>query len=186
MKKLVQKLGLGEYLLVVLFGLALLAARFTGWSFGLGAGKNFWAFFSEMITFLPLMFILIGLIDVWTPKEKIEKHIGPGSGFKGTVWIILLAMLQAGPLYGAFPVAYLLWKKGCSIKNIFIYLGAFSTLKIPMLTFEIGFLGLKFSLLRSLFTLPVFIGIGYLMESYLRGRNFKIINPGDSDHAQGD
>ncbi len=185
MKKLVQKLGLGEYLLVVLFGLALLAARFTGWSFGLGAGKNFWAFFSEMITFLPLMFILIGLIDVWTPKEKIEKHIGPGSGFKGTVWIILLAMLQAGPLYGAFPVAYLLWKKGCSIKNIFIYLGAFSTLKIPMLTFEIGFLGLKFSLLRSLLTLPVFIGIGYLMESYLRGRNFKIINPGDSDHAQG-
>jgi hypothetical protein len=54
--------------------------------------------------------------------------------------VILLAMLQAGPLYGAFPVAYLLWKKGASIKNIFIYLGAFSTLKILMLTFEIGFL----------------------------------------------
>jgi uncharacterized membrane protein YraQ (UPF0718 family) len=177
-KNILQKLGLGEYLLVVLFGLALLLSRFTGWSFGLGAGKNFWAFFSEMIAFLPLMFILIGLIDVWTPKGKIERHIGAESGLMGTVWIILLAMLQAGPLYGAFPVAYLLWNKGCSIKNIFIYLGAFSTLKIPMLTFEIGFLGLKFSLLRTLFTLPMFIGIGYIMEAYLRGGGFEINNPG--------
>lgn len=178
MKKVIEKLGLGEYLLVVLFGLALLVSRLTGWSFGLGAGKNFWAFITEMIAFLPLMFILIGLIDVWTPKEKIERHIGPGSGVMGTIWIILLAMLQAGPLYGAFPVAYILWKKGCSIRNIFIYLGAFSTLKLPMLTFEIGFLGLRFSLLRTLFTLPVFIGIGYIMEWYLRGRTFGINNPG--------
>jgi uncharacterized membrane protein YraQ (UPF0718 family) len=178
-KKTIQKLGLGEYLLVVLFGLAVLISRFTGWSFGLGAGKNFWAFFSELIAFLPLMFILIGLIDVWTPKEKIEKHIGPDSGFKGTVWIVLLAMLQAGPLYGAFPVAYLLWKKGCSIRNIFIYLGAFSTMKIPMLTFEIGFLGMKFSLLRTLFTLPVFIGIGYIMETYLNRNKFEMNNPGE-------
>jgi uncharacterized membrane protein YraQ (UPF0718 family) len=176
-KKIFTKIGLGEYLLVILFGLALLVSRFTGWSFGLGAGKNFWAFFSEMITFLPLMFILIGLIDVWTPKKKIEKHIGSGSGIMGTVWIILLAMLQAGPLYGAFPVAYLLWKKGCSIKNVFIYLGAFSTLKIPMLTFEIGFLGLKFSLLRTLFTLPAFIGIGYIMEWIHHGKNFSIAAP---------
>lgn len=178
MKKLIQEIGLGEYLLAMLFGLALLISRFAGWSFGLGAGKNFWTFFSEMITFLPLMFILIGLIDVWVPKEKVERHIGPGSAFKGTFWIVMLAMLQAGPLYGAFPVAYLLWKKGCSIKNIFIYLGAFSTLKIPMLTFEIGFLGLKFSLLRTLFTLPVFIGIGYIMEAYLKGWHFEINNPG--------
>jgi uncharacterized membrane protein YraQ (UPF0718 family) len=177
-KKLLIKIGLSEYLLVILFGLALLISRFTGWSFGLGAGKTFWMFFSEMITFLPLMFVLIGLIDVWMPKEQIERHIGPGSGIMGSVWIILLAMLQAGPLYGAFPVAYLLWKKGCSIKNIFIYLGAFSTLKIPMLTFEIGFLGIKFSLLRSLFTLPVFIGIGYIMEAYLRNKKYEINDPG--------
>ncbi len=177
MRKLIQKIGLGEYLLVVMFGLVLLISRFTGWSLGLGAGKNFWSFFSEMIAFLPLMFILIGLVDVWVPNNKIEKHIGPGSGIMGTFWIVLLAMLQAGPLYGAFPVAYLLSKKGCSIKNVFIYLGAFSTLKIPMLAFEIGFLGFKFSLLRTLFTLPVFIGIGYIMEWYFKDREFTIDLP---------
>ncbi|URA11039.1 hypothetical protein [Thermospira aquatica] len=50
------------------------------------------------------------------------------------------------------------------MKNVFIYLGAFSAYKIPMLTFEIAFLGIKFSFLRTLFSLPVFIAIGYLMD----------------------
>ncbi|MCK7529669.1 MAG: hypothetical protein MZV63_00695 [Marinilabiliales bacterium] len=63
------------------------------------------------------MFILIGLFDVWVPREKIEKHIGKESGWKGTGLVILLATLQAGPLYGAFPFAYILWKKGCSIQE---------------------------------------------------------------------
>lgn len=139
--------------------------------------SNFWMFLKEMLMFLPFMFILIGLLDVWLPKEKVEKHIDRESGLKGMFVVIMLAMLQAGPLYGAFPVAYLLWKKGSSIRNIFIYLGAFSTLKLPMLTFEIGFLGLKFSLLRTLFTLPLFIVIGYIMEVYLQNKEFKMHHP---------
>lgn len=45
-------------------------------------------------------------------------------------------------------------------------IGAFSTAKIPMILFEIGFLGLKFSLLRILITIPVFILIGIIMGKY--------------------
>ncbi len=136
--------------------------------------KNLLLFLKEMIVFLPFMFILIGLADVWISKEKVEKHIGENSGIKGTIYVILLSMLQAGPLYGAFPVTYLLWKKGASIRNIFIYLGAFSTLKIPMLMFEVGFLGLKFSLIRTLVTLPIIILIAILMEKYLKNKDFRV------------
>jgi len=145
---------------------------------GIAIGKNFGMFFLEMIMILPLMFVLVGLFDVWVPRQKIERHVGEGSGAWGTLWIILLAMLQAGPLYAAFPVTALLWKKGCSVRNIFVYLGAFTTLKIPMLAFEIGFLGLKFSLLRSLFSLPIFIAIGYLLAWHLKNRQFAVKEPG--------
>lgn len=62
---------------------------------------------------------------------------------KGIFLVILLAMLQAGPLYGAFPVAHVLYKKGASIRNIFVYLGAFSSIKLPMLGIEIGYLEIK-------------------------------------------
>ena len=166
-----------QYGLILLFAIFILISRMKPIPSGMEIGKNFLMFFREMILFLPLMFILIGLFDVWIPREKIVRHVGQGSGFKGIIWVVLLAMLQAGPLYGAFPVAALLWKKGCSIRNVFIYLGAFSTLKIPMLAFEIGFLGLKFSLLRTLFTLPVFIGIGYLLAVYLKNKNFEVTQP---------
>lgn len=161
------------FVFLILIGLSYLFDFAAGEKISL----NFWMFFKEMILFLPLMFILIGLFDVWVPREKIEKHIGKESGWKGTGLVILLATLQAGPLYGAFPFAYILWKKGCSIRNVFIYLGAFSTIKIPMLTFEIGFLGLKFSLLRTLITLPVFILIGYLMEWYFKDKDFEVKQP---------
>jgi uncharacterized membrane protein YraQ (UPF0718 family) len=169
--------------LLTKYSLALLFLIFVGLSYvfdfaaGEQIGKNFWVFFREMIVFLPLMFILIGLFDVWVPRERIEKHIDKSSGWKGTALVILLAGLQAGPLYGAFPFAYILWKKGCNIRNVFIYLGAFATLKIPMITFEIGFLGLKFSLLRTLITLPVFILVGYVMEWHLKNKNFEVKHP---------
>jgi uncharacterized membrane protein YraQ (UPF0718 family) len=164
-------------------GLSLLFILFLAFSYllpfpaGIEIGKNFRLFLLEMASILPLMFILIGLFDVWVPREKIMRHLGPEAGAMGILWVVLLAMLQAGPLYAAFPVAALLWKKGCSVRNVFIYLGAFSTLKIPMLAFEIGFLGLRFSLLRALFSLPVFVGIGYLLEVILKNKNFTVEDP---------
>jgi uncharacterized membrane protein YraQ (UPF0718 family) len=139
--------------------------------------EQFYAFFKEMILFLPVMFILIGLGDVWINREKVEKHIGKDSGFKGIILVIFLSMAQVGPLYGAFPVTYLLWKKGASIRNIFVYIGAFCTIKIPMITFEIGFLGWKFSLLRTLFSLPVIILIAVIMERLFKDKSFEVKQP---------
>ncbi len=104
---------------------------------GFNPGKevfgNVTKFFIEMISFIPFLFIIVGLFDVWFPKEKVEKHVGQESGLKGIFLVIILALLQAGLLHRAFPVAYIRYKKGASIKNIFIYMGAFSSLKIPML-----------------------------------------------------
>jgi len=157
-----------------------LAATVASFFFGFNPGKevfgNFTKFFIEMVTFIPFLFIIIGLFDVWFPREKIEKHVGRESGIKGIFLVIILAMLQAGPLYGAFPVAYMLYKKGAGIRNIFIYLGAFSSVKIPMLGIEIGYLGIQFTLVRTLVSLPLFIATGYFIEWYLKDKNFRIYN----------
>jgi uncharacterized membrane protein YraQ (UPF0718 family) len=165
---------LNDYFWIVLFAIFISGSLLLNYDPGIRIYANFNQFIFEMASFLPLMFLLVGLFDVWIPKERIEKHIGHESGLAGALWVTLLAMLQAGPLYGAFPVAYILSKKGSSVRNIFIYIGMFSCMKLPLLTFEIGFLGLKFSLLRTLFTLPVFYIIGILMEKYV-GKDFKVM-----------
>jgi len=164
---------LKNYAWIILFVIFSIGSYFMGFKPGLVVYSNFNEFFIEMISFIPLLFILIGLFDVWFPKEMLEKHIGQESGVKGIFLVILLAMLQAGPLYGAFPVAYILYKKGASVKNIFIYLGAFSSMKIPMLGIEMGYLGIKFTILRTLISLPLFILIGYIMEKFV-GKNFEV------------
>lgn len=172
MKEFVKKYQ--SYIWIAAYAVLTIVSFLIGFNPGKDVFTNFTQSFIEMITFVPFLFIIVGLFDVWVPKEKIQKHIGRESGIKGIVLVIILAMLQAGPLYGAFPVAYLLYKKGAGIRNIFIYLGAFSSLKIPMLGIEIGYLGIQFSLVRTLVSLPLFIGIGYLMERYLKGKDFKI------------
>jgi len=172
MKKFFRKYQ--KYIWLVAFAIFALLSFATGFQPGKAIGTNFNHSFIEMVTFVPFLFIIVGLFDVWVPKERIQRHIGQESGIKGITLVTLLAMLQAGPLYGAFPVAYMLYKKGASIKNIFIYLGAFASLKIPMLGIEIGYLGIKFTLARTLVSLPLFIGIGYLMEWWLKDKNFKI------------
>jgi len=166
-----------KYAAAIVFVAGVFLSRHFGFAPGMAAGKSFRGFLLEMAAFLPLMFMLVGLFDVWLPRSVIERHVGSGAGMWGSVWVILLAMLQAGPLYGAFPVAQLLWKKGCSARNIFIYLGAFATVKVPMLTFEIGFLGLRFSLLRTLITLPVFIAIAVVMEAVLKSKGLVVLDP---------
>lgn len=167
-----------RYGFILLFAFFVIISRLKSFAPGIEIGRNFRMFLLEMILILPLMFILIGLFDVWVPRERILRHLGPEAGARGILWVVLLAMLQAGPLYAAFPVAALLWRKGCSVRNVFVYLGAFTTLKIPMLAFEVGFLGWKFSLLRALFSFPVFIAIGFLLAADLKDRQFAVKEPG--------
>ncbi len=162
------------YIWILLFVVFIAVSFILGFQPGKDISISFKNSLVEMITFIPALFIIVGLFDVWVPKEKIQRHIGQESGIKGIAIVVLLAMLQAGPLYGAFPVAYMLYKKGASIKNIFIYLGAFASLKIPMLGIEIAYLGVKFTLVRTLVSLPLFIAIGYLMEWYLKNKNFEV------------
>uniref|UniRef100_A0A7C3E5Z6 Permease n=1 Tax=Gracilinema caldarium TaxID=215591 RepID=A0A7C3E5Z6_9SPIR len=101
-----------------------------------------------MLLVIPPIFILLGLLDVWVPREQMITLMGEGSGLKGPILAFLLGSFAAGPLYGAFPFAAVLMKKGASFSNILIFIGAWSTTKIPMLLFEIASLGTRFALSR--------------------------------------
>ena len=72
----------------------------------------------EMLLVVPPVFVLLGLMDVWVPKETMIKYMGEGSGLKGILLAIFLGSAAAGPLYGAFPVAAVFMKKGVKFSNI--------------------------------------------------------------------
>ena len=124
--------------------------------------------FKEMLLVLPPIFILIGLLDVWISKETMIKLMGEGSGFKGILLAFLIGTVAAGPLYAGFPVAIILMKKHVKFFNIIIFIGAWSTTKIPMLLYEMSALGFKFALTRLALNIFVIIIIAYIMEILIK------------------
>jgi len=123
--------------------------------------------FKEMLFVIPPVFVLLGLLDVWVPRETMIKYMGEGSGLKGIVLSILLGSAAAGPLYGAFPVAAVFMKKGVKFSNILIFIGAWSTTKIPMFLFEMAALGTKFALTRLLVDIPGVIIIAFILSKLI-------------------
>lgn len=122
----------------------------------------------EMLSILPPIFILIGLLDVWVKKETMIKLMGEKSKFLGILLAFILGSAAAGPLYAAFPVAGTLMKKGSKFSNVLIFIGAWSTTKLPMLIFEATSMGWKFMLLRFIIDLPVIMAIAYISEKLLK------------------
>ena len=123
-----------------------------------------WDYVLEMLSVVPPIFILMGLLDVWISKEIMIKYMGNGSGPKGGFFAFLLGSFSSGPLYAAFPIACMLIKKGSSIFNVLLFLGAWSTTKIPMMLFESTQLGSKFALMRfGLNTLGI-IALAFVIE----------------------
>lgn len=131
--------------------------------------------FKEMILVIPPVFILLGLLDVWVPKEIMMKYMGEKSGIKGIVLSILLGSAAAGPLYGAFPIAAVFMKKGVKFTNVLIFIGAWSTTKIPMFLFELSALGTKFAITRLFVDIPGIILISYILSSLISRAQVKKI-----------
>lgn len=104
--------------------------------------------FKEMLSVLPPIFVLLGLLDVWVDRATMVKYTGKDSGFQGVLIAFLLGSAAAGPLYAAFPFAGVMLKKGSSLMNVLIFIGAWSTTKIPLLAFEAASMGPKFTLIR--------------------------------------
>lgn len=118
----------------------------------------------EILLIIPPIFILLGLLDVWVPRETMVRHMGEESGIKGIVLAFLIGSFAAGPLYGAFPIAAVLMKKGVKFTNVLIFIGAWSTTKIPMFLFEMASLGVKFAVTRLIIDIPGILIIAYLID----------------------
>jgi uncharacterized membrane protein YraQ (UPF0718 family) len=138
-------------------------------------GYNFVSFLLYMLKILPCAFILIGLFEVWVKKEVIEKHLGEESGIKGYIWAMLLAGTIAGGLLVAFPIAYSMYNKGAKLSVIFTYIGAAAICRVPMAMFEASFMGVKFTAIRLLVSLPLVIVTSILLGNYLSKRNYKMV-----------
>ena len=130
----------------------------------------------EMASVLPPIFILLGLLDVWVERETMMRYMGKGSGIKGAILAFLLGSAAAGPLYAAFPIAVVLLRKGAKLSNVFLFIGAWSTTKLPLLLFEAASLGARYMLIRFAFNVAGITLIAFLLEKSLTQEDVEEMN----------
>jgi uncharacterized membrane protein YraQ (UPF0718 family) len=126
--------------------------------------RNTWDYFVEMVIILIPVAVLMGLFEVWVPKQLIGKYLGRESGWKGIALSFLFGTAPTGPLYAAFPIAAMLLQKGASPLNVVIFLNTWAAIKIPQLLVETKFLGPAFMLVRLALTVPSAIVMGWLIQ----------------------
>lgn len=124
---------------------------------------------------LPPIFILIGLMDVWVPKETMVKFMGHQSGLMGAAIAIFIGAMGAGPLYVAFPVAALLHKKGARLAYVFLMLGAWTSVKLPIFMFEWASFGPQFTLTHVTVSIIIYVIGSFALEAMLSSETKTLI-----------
>ena len=163
MGKPAKKSILKRYTLAIISVLAMAALVLFLPGVGLSDAGRTLGGFKEMLLVLPPIFVMLGLLDVWVPRETMVKFMGDDSGIKGALLAIFLGSAAAGPLYAAFPVAAVFMKKGAKYLNVLLFLGAWSTTKVPMVLFELTSMGPLFTFTRLGLSLVGITAIAFLV-----------------------
>lgn len=168
-----------ENLFIAFIVLSYIVIFFIKPEMGTQAIQNTGYFLKEMLLIMPVIFILTALLDTWVPKQTIMKYLGQESKLKGIVLSFTLGAISAGPIYAAFPICVMLYKKGATIRNIVIILSSWAVIKIPMLINEMKFLGPQFMIVRWVLTVIAIIIFSWINSKILKNEDLEIENDED-------
>lgn len=155
------------FLITAIFFVFVVLSHFLSFELGIEMGKSYLSFIFSLVKIVPFAFVLIGLFEVWVKKETIEKHLGEGSRLKGYFWALILAATTVGGLFVALPVAATLSRKGARLGVVLTYLAASAVCRLPMTLFEASYLGLKFTFVRYIVSLPLIIITSEIMAKLI-------------------
>ncbi len=104
---------------------------------------------------LAIAFIIAGYVNVLSPTELVQTWIGPNSGWKGLVLAEVLGMFLPGGPYVVFPLIAVLYKAGAGLGAAITLITSWSTQAFLTVTFELPFMGWRFTAVRWTLALAV-------------------------------
>jgi len=152
------------YLIVFLFSISVAKEAFL----------NFLIMFVKIIPILGMVFLIMMLTNLFFTTERIKKHLGEESGWKGWIYAMIAGIIISGPPYILFPLLGELRKGGMknSLMAVFLYN---RNVKIQFLPVMVYYFGLNFTLILSLYIIifSIFNGqiIGWFLRDRLQGRS---------------
>ncbi len=132
--------------------------------------KNaFWATLSMLYELIPILilvfFIMLG-VNLYVKPERIKKHLGHESGWRGWLYAILAGILIAGPPYILFPLMADLKKSGMRPALLATLLYN-RNVKLPFIPLMIAYFGLTYTIVISLYIILFSFVNGLLVEYFV-------------------
>ena len=148
-------------LILVLLALILLAVAIRrGDGSHTRAIRQGWGTLRRTLPLLIVAFILVGYVNALEPQALVKSWIGPGTGLRGLlVGTAAGALLPGGP-YVVFPLIGTIYQSGAGLGPTLAMITSWSMLALLSVSFELPFLGWRFSMLRLGLGLPIPLLVG--------------------------
>lgn len=133
--------------------IALAAVLFTyAWRCGDGSHRRGiqqgWGTLKRTLPLLVVAFVIVGYVNVLAPQELVSRWIGPDSGWRGLFVGTGAGMLLPGGPYVVFPLIAALYQAGAGIGPTLAMITSWAGLALLSVSFELPFLGWRFSVVR--------------------------------------
>ena len=109
-----------------------------------------------------LAFIIVGFVNVLSPEELVIAWIGPNSGWRGIATSEFLGMLLPGGPYVIFPLIDILYQAGAGLAAVITLITSWSTQSLLTISFELPFMGWRFTSIRWGIGLAIPLLTGFL------------------------
>lgn len=107
-----------------------------------------WLTLKRNTALMVIAFIIVGYVNVLSPTQLIQDWIGPETGFGGLILAELIGMLLPGGPYVVFPLIAALFTAGAGLGPAVTIITSWSTQALLTITFEIPFMGWRFTAIR--------------------------------------
>lgn len=107
-----------------------------------------WGTLKRTLPLLVVAFVIVGYVNVLAPQELVSKWIGPESGWRGLFVGTGAGMLLPGGPYVVFPLIAALYQAGAGIGPTLAMITSWAGLALLSVSFELPFLGWRFSIVR--------------------------------------
>ena len=110
-----------------------------------------------------------GLIARLVSREKVAALLGSESGLRGLVLASAAGAITPGGPFTSFPIVHALWVAGVDAGALIAYLTAWALIGLNrLIVWELPFMGVEFTLIRVLVSLPLPILAGLIARFLVR------------------